>query len=177
MAVRLPALRLSAVALAVGLWMAMPSSASAGWVPRTELRIADQRQGGGMVWAEWTRRTGRYCTVMHGDGLGTYPDPLTVAPGQHAARFLLRSPRKPRRVSITAWRAADPWGNPIGPGEELPFELEARAAGDGTVRAWRAAFSVAPPPDYYLDLYVRWPAGKCGGPRHLLERFQLAAGP
>jgi hypothetical protein len=31
------------------------------------------------------------------------------------------------------------------------------------------------PPSYFIRLYVRWPAGKCGGPRHVLRTYALRA--
>jgi hypothetical protein len=149
--------------------------AAGGAAPAVQLRIGDLRQGGGLVWQEWTDRAGPdTCVTGSADGPGHYPKPLVI-PGRHRARFLFRTPLKPRKVRITAWRAVDLHGNPIGPNEELPSDLKPTRRANGTVAAWRAIFSLRPPPDYYIDLYARW-RRKCGGPRHLLRTYHVAAG-
>jgi hypothetical protein len=145
--------------------------------PVPELRIAGNHQAGRVVFEEWTRRSGsNSCVISSADGTGEFPrKPLVVAPRRHWARFAFRTRRRPRRVDVTAWRRLDSAGNPVGRGVELPVRLEARRRGDGRVVAWRAFFSIDPPPDYFLDLYARW-RPVCGGPRHLLYRFHVGAG-
>ena len=53
----------------------------------------------------------------------------------------------------------------------------ARAVGaaNGRVTAWVARFRVQVPPSYFIRLYVRWPDGKCGGPRQVLRTYALRA--
>jgi hypothetical protein len=134
-------------------------------------------QRGGLAWVEWTYGDAPYCVGYSGDGPGTYPRPLELSPGSHPARFVFATAHKPKRVRITAWRETNAQGEPVGPSERLPAELSARRRADGTVAVWRATFDIAPPPDYYLDLYARWPAGRCGGPRHMLRTFHITARP
>jgi hypothetical protein len=143
-----------------------------------ELRVAGLHQSGWVVFEEWTRRSGSNgCVISSADGTGQFPRrPLVVPGGRHWARFVLHTPQKPRLVDVTAWRRLDPAGDPVGPGTELPVRLEPRRRGDGRVVAWRSFFSIDPPPGYFLDLYARW-RSVCGGPRHLLYRFHVAARP
>jgi hypothetical protein len=99
-----------------------------------------------------------------------------LGPGVHTARFLLFRRQKPAEVSITAWHSLDSRGYATGPHEGVPHTLHARRGADGTIKAWRVRFSVDLPPHDYLHLYVRWPDGSCGGPRHLLRTYAIGAG-
>ena len=157
------------------LWAACAANASAG-VPGVRLRVADAHQRGGLVWQEWTNHAGRdLCVTASGDGPGHYPRPLLVEPGRHWARFVFHTRLKPRRVSVTAWPKVDSSGNPVGDGRALHARVKPRRRGDGRITAWRAFFSLAPPPDYYIDLYAKWRPVCGAGPRHLLRRFQVRA--
>jgi hypothetical protein len=165
-----------AIAAATGLAVSGMTLAHASpGPPRFALRVAGLHQAGWIVFEEWTRRSGgRSCEISSGDGTGEYPRrPLVIGAGRHWARFVFRTRRKPRRVEITAWRRLDSAGNPVGRGVELPVRLEPRRRDDGRVVAWRAFFSIDPPPDYFVDLYAKW-RSVCGGPRHLLYRFHVA---
>jgi hypothetical protein len=151
--------------------------AAMGFPPprHVELRIAGLDQNGSYVWEEWTSRSGAHsCVISSGDGRGNFPRPLAVEPGRYWARFVFRTRHKPRQVEVTAWRAIDPSGAPVGHGTRLPVELKPRRRSDGRIVAWRAFTSLAPPPDYYLDLYARW-RSVCHGPRDLLYRYHVAA--
>jgi hypothetical protein len=93
----------------------------------------------------------------------------------HAPRFVLSRHQRPSHIQITAWHQLDRRGDPTGGGEALPYSLRPRRDAAGKVTRWRVRFEVDVPPPYYLHLYAAWPAGKCGGPRHLLRTFAIAA--
>ena len=118
------------------------------------------------MWEEWTRQSGDLCVTQSGDGAGEYPRALRLPAGKSHARFVLHTPLEPRRVSISV----DPDPGAVG-GDEIQPNLSERPDG----QAWRASFSIVVPPHAYIDLYAKWPPCECGPPRHLLERFHLAA--
>jgi hypothetical protein len=143
--------------------------------PKTVLRVGGPIQHGGLVWEEWTSADGRYCVANSGDGTGAYPKPMHLSPGQHSARFVLMRRQRPTEVTITAWHKLDSNGQQIGPSEMLPSTLHPWRDADGERVGWTARFSVDVPPSYYIRLYVRWPDGKCGGPRHVLRTYALGS--
>jgi hypothetical protein len=168
-----PSTVLIAVAFAA---LALPSSSAAvAGRPKTELRAEGHSQHGGLVWEEWRSGGGHRCVALDGDGTGTYPRPLQVGDGVHRARFVLFRRQKPTEVTITAWHALDSRGYEAGRSEALPHTLRPRRGADGRITAWRVGFSVNLPPSYYMHVYVRWPAGKCGGPRHVLRTYSIGA--
>ena len=154
--------------------MVLTASANAG-IPKTELRAGGHTQRGGLVWEDWTSGDGHPCVAESGDGPGTFPKPLRVSRGRHRARFVLLRRQRPAAVKITAWRRLDSDGSGSGRGERLARVLRPRRDSRGRVVAWTARFSVHLPPRYYLRLYVRWPNGRCGGPRHVLRTYSIAA--
>jgi hypothetical protein len=154
------------------------SAFALGSAPRVQLRVGAQHQTGGVVWEEWTDRAGpNSCVTGSGDGPGTFPTALQVAPDEYRPRFVVRTPLKPRRVELTAWRAVNGSGQPVGDETQLGVRLKPLRGRHGRINAWRVLFHIAPPPDYYMRLYVRWrPHHLCGGPRHLLWLYHVAAG-
>jgi len=150
------------------------SAVARGVPPKTELRSEGQNQRGGLVWEEWISGDGHMCVGNSGDGLGTFPSPIRLTPGEHRARFLLFRRQRPAEVAITAWHRVDPVGYETGPSDELPHSLHPRRDAQGHVVAWVAGFSIDLPPHFYLHLYARWPDGQCGGPRHLLRTYAIA---
>jgi len=174
-AVTNPGVKKGAVGLIVALiaLLAPSIAAAARSAPETQLRAGGHSQLGGVVWEEWTYPDGPYCVASSGDGAGTFPRSLHLGDGIQHARFVLLRRQKPAEVTITAWHRVDSHGHETGPSEELPYTLVPRRDGDGILTAWRVRFSVDPPPRYYLHLYVRWPNGECGGPRHVLRTYSL----
>jgi hypothetical protein len=168
--------KLIAAVTAALLLSAASATASHNVPPTTVLRVGGQSQNGGLVWEEWTARSGKGCVQSAGDGTGAYPKRLRLAPGHHRARFVLPNRRRPARVRITAWHRLDSNGEQAGPSEVLPRTLRPRRKANGQITAWVARFSVDVPPNYFMRLYVRWPNGKCGGPRHVLRTYSLGAG-
>ena len=127
------------------------------------------------MWEDWTSRSGEACVQSGGDGTGAYPQRIRLAPGHHRARFVLMRRQRPSAVKLSAWHSLDSQGQQTGPSEVLPRVLEARRNAGGRVTAWVARFRVRIPPSYFIRLYARWPAGKCGGPRHVLRTYALRA--
>jgi hypothetical protein len=165
-----------AAALAVIAVFAVPAGAF-NRIPETPLRTAGLKQTGGLAWEEWVWGDRRVCVQGYGDGTGQYPKPLIVEPGQHDAWFVLKRERRPRKVVITAWRAVNESGDTVGDGQQLESHLYPRLDSDGERTAWLARFRVDLGADYYIDLYAKWPGDReCGGPRHLLRTYHIAAG-
>lgn len=175
---KLIAHRLLPASIAAGvlvLLCAGTASAGRGAPPVTALKAGGQSQRGGLVWEDWTAPSGEGCVASGGDGTGAYPRRLRLTPGHHRARFVLKRRQRPSGVQITAWHRLDSQGQQTGPSETLPRTLTPRRDADGRVTAWVARFPVDVPPNYFIRLYVRWPDGKCGGPRHVLRTYSLGA--
>jgi len=173
-----PTRKLIAASAAVGAALLLAASSAAGGggaPPITELKAGGQGQRGGLVWEDWTAPSGKGCVQSSGDGDGAYPKRLRLTPGHHRARFVLRRPERPSGVQITAWHRLDSQGQQTGPSETLPRTLVSRHDANGRLTAWVARFAVDLPPSYFIRLYVRWPDGKCGGPRHVLRTYALGA--
>ena len=148
-------------------------TALAGGLPASGLVAEHQHQRGGLVWEEWTDGNRHSCVAQSGDGTGAYPRPLAISPGPHLAHFVLGRAERPNRIRIVAYRSADQ----ADPGMKLPYELRPRLNRVGAITAWRVYFRVTPPPNYYLDLYAKWPAHAfCGGPRHFLRTYSVKSG-
>jgi hypothetical protein len=166
----------AAAAAGVVLLLLAPSApAGHGVPPETVLHAAGRDQRGGLVWEDWTSRSGDACVQSSGDGTGAYPKRIRLTPGHHRARFVLMRRQRPAAVKLTAWHSLDSQGQQTGPSEVLPRKLESRRSASGRVTAWVARFRVHVPPSYFIRLYVRWPDGKCGGPRHVLRTYALRA--
>jgi hypothetical protein len=145
-----------------------------GRAPLVDLRTSEGSQRGALVFEEWTDRAGGdVCATGSADGPGAFPDKGLGASESGDAKFVFKTPLRPKRVEIFAWREVDANGEPVGEPEELQFVLTPRANDDGEIKKWRATFAATPPPDYYLRLYARWKP-VCGGPRHMLRTFHLA---
>jgi hypothetical protein len=175
---KLIAHRLLPASMAAGVLLllcAATASAGRGGPPNTVLKAGGQSQPGGLAWEDWTAPSGKGCVQSSGDGDGAYPKRLRLTPGRNRARFVLRRRQRPSRVQITAWHRLDSQGEETGPAETLPRTLVSRRDADGRVTAWVARFQVDVPPNYFIRLYVRWPNGKCGGPRHVLRTYSLGA--
>jgi hypothetical protein len=163
-----------ALTIAFTLLVLASHASAASSPPKTVLRAEGHVQRGGLVWEEWTSGGGGgHCVGLVADGTGTYPKPLRLGSGLHHARFVLLRRQKPRRVKVTAWHAIDSSGYETGRSEALPYTLQPRRDDEGVLTAWKVRFSLDPPPNYYLHLYVRWPNGKCGGPRHVLRTYSI----
>jgi hypothetical protein len=165
----------SAIVVAVLLLPATTAIAGRGTPPITALKAGGESQRGGLVWEDWAAPSGKGCVQSSGDGDGAYPRRLPLTPGHHRVRFVLKRPQRPSGVQITAWHRLDSLGQQTGPSETLPRTLVPRRDTNGRVTAWVARFGVDVPPNYFIRLYVRWPDGKCGGPRHVLRTYSLGA--
>jgi hypothetical protein len=167
--------RAIAAVLGGGTLLALATAAVA--MPSMNLRVGDQRQDGGLAWSEWTSGNGHECVTAGADGTGAFPRALEIGEGERDAKWVLHRHQRPAKVELVAWREVDQQGRPAGKGMELPTELHRRTHPDGGRGAWVAPFSVAPPPDYYISAYVRWPGDpECGGPRDALRTYHVSAG-
>ena len=160
-------------AVAVAVLTIVSGAAARNVPPATVLHVGGFSQRGGLVWEEWTSPSGNGCVQSSGDGTQRYPRRIRVSPGPHSARFLLTRRQRPSTVRITAWHELDPNGQQTGPSEVLPWTLHPRGDASGKRAGWAARFSVNVPPSYFIRLYVRWPDGECGGPRHVLRTYAL----
>jgi hypothetical protein len=143
--------------------------------PTVILHAGGHTQRGGLAWEEWTSGDETSCVAYSADGPGTFPTPLRVSAGHHGPRFVLSREQRPSAIEITAWHKLGRRGYQTGPSEVLPLALHPRIDHAGNVTAWRVRFDTDVPPPNYLHLYAAWPAGKCGGPRHLLRTFAIKA--
>lgn len=135
----------------------LPGAAAAhDHAPPNALLVTETDSGDGTNYTTtWSRRSGKYCVVLHGDGTGRYQEPpVTWVPGTGiAVRF--ETPHRPARVDVTGYIAGDPLaGIPLVGGDPVPYELR-KVEVDGR-KMWEAALSPPPSPDLYLDVVARW---------------------
>jgi len=140
--------------------------------PMAFLRMGTLARGK-LVELEWTAGSGRRCRVIDRQREFRFPQADHVEYGLHSGRLRFITPHRPRGVRILAWFAAEERRRPIGPPEELEYELHALRKKDRTV-AWEAVFGLTVVNNRYLAVRARWPdRDGCSGTQKALWTFHV----
>lgn len=163
------------LALIVPLAYSGPVSAHDHLPPKAYLKGEPEKQVGNRYREEWISGNGTSCSGMAGDGPRVFPGAVSVD-GNKPGRINLRKTQRPDRARLVGWRAIDPNGSPIGPGEEVPTTLLKRRV-DGK-RLWQVRFDVPAVGDFYIDLLAVWSdRQKCGGRQKVWWAFHSFSDP
>lgn len=173
-------MRWIAALLATTVMSALPAAPVAAHdhaVPQVRLRAAGDSQDGNGYHVWWTRADGDGCVTGEGVGPRAFPPPLVVPSDTDKARIRFAKKQRPSELSIVAWRALDPTGAPVGPEEDVQFELKAKHRGGERV-AWVAVFAAPDAGHYYLQTFVTWEEREgCGGDQGGWWTHHLEASP
>ena len=123
--------------------------------PMALLRIRGFPERGRVVSVDWVHRKDGRCVERRREGDLRFGPATRVDLGAHPARLRLLTPRRPR-LRIVTWILADDQRHPLGPAEEIPFELEPLAR-NGRTLAWDAVFSFLVLEHRYFAVFARWP--------------------
>ena len=119
----------------------------------------------------WSRPSkGGGSTGICADTFGySWPRAKDVSAGERA-RVRFRTPHRPEKLYLRAWRAVDHDKQPIGPGESVDYRLRARRR-DGRIVRYDAIFRLpALAGHYYLNVSAWWDQGDTHHTLHLRLR-------
>ncbi len=159
------------VVLAAAAVLALPLSAHAA-AQAPLLTTSEGTQRGALAWTTTYSGNGRDCAALHSDGPGLYPEAVLHTGGPMSWRIADR--RRPATVTVTM-RRTGPGSFVILPLETVPVRLSPVRDGRRTV-AWLAVSGEVGYGDLHLNLYVKWPRGKCGADEGL-HRYRVASLP
>lgn len=145
------------------------------------LHVGERRQRGSYVHSGWTSPSGRkYCVSFQGDGVYSFPGPLTVPPGQPTARIRLWKRQRPDRFTVWTYRGVDPSDVSAAPGaarERAPVRLRRYRSPGGDLRGWEAIFRPILVGDLYIEAFGQWrDRDGCGGDQSAMYTFHLRGG-
>ena len=149
--------RVARLSLVAVLLLAFPAPAAAHdhGPPMALLRVNGFLQRGRVVNVDWvTRKDGR-CVEKHRRQDLRFGPPVRVDIGAYPGRLRLLTSRRPR-LKLLTWVLRDGSKKPLGPAEEIPFELEPLAR-NGRTLAWDAVFRLAVVQHRFIAAYARWP--------------------
>jgi hypothetical protein len=124
--------------------------------PRTELLANGESLQRGWHWSGcWIRRDPDGTFVGGcGDGFPQFPNVDVVKPGTRVTIRILKS-RRPRDLSIYAWKKTDRYGSVVGNPQELDSKRRRVGLPDGV--AWDFSFTLSDAPrHYYLGVTGVW---------------------
>ncbi|MDQ3915971.1 MAG: hypothetical protein M3323_11720 [Actinomycetota bacterium] len=138
------------------LGIAAPVSAHDHRLPKSVLRISDERQPGHPVHSTWLKRVDEeYCDVSDRFALPIFPSPVRARAGEIAS-IQLKKPAPPREFSLRAWFEVNGQGHPEG--DPIPIAaILSPVSGMAQTGSWQLHF--VPPPDsghLYLLAEVNW---------------------
>jgi hypothetical protein len=108
-----------------------------------------------VVNVDWvTRRDGR-CVEKHRSKDFRFGPAVRVDIGLYPGRLRLLTSHRPR-LKILSWVLLDGSKKPLGPPEEIPFELEPLSR-NGRTLAWDAVFRLLVVEHRYMAVFARWP--------------------
>jgi hypothetical protein len=119
------------------------------------LRIHGFPTRGKVVSLDWVARKAERCVEKHRREDFRFGPPVRVDIGLYPGKLRLLTSHKPR-LRILSWILLDGEKHPLGPPEEVPFELEPLSR-NGRTLAWDALFRLAVLEHRYIAVFARWP--------------------
>jgi len=132
-----------------------PASAHDHRRPMALLRVHGMPYRGRMVEVDWVTRKDGGCVEKHRQRDLRFGPPARVDIGLYPGRLRLLTSHHPR-LRILSWALLDGSKQPVGPPEEIPFELE-RLSRNGRTLAWDAVFRLFVVEHRYIGVFARWP--------------------
>lgn len=119
------------------------------------LRIHGFPQRGRVIRVDWVRRENGRCVEKDRRQEFRFGPPVRVDIGLYGGRLRLLTAHRPR-LRLLSWALLDGSKQPLGPPEEIAFELEPLSRGGRTL-AWDAVFRLAVVQHRYIAAFARWP--------------------